>query len=158
MREYTKLIRLLLFGLLILSCQPNLGLAGGNNSKTPTLSELRDRQRDLDTRRERDLRSIQAKLQTQSIDPDEAIMERSRINRDYYNEVSSLRREQDEVFRSLEEKRKPARAGNGSSALPRFQSQSVVTYPQDGEPAPAETPQAEGRQKNVGFGTRELEF
>lgn len=154
------LMRPILLGLLIVCAQPGVALAGDGNSKAPTLSELRERQNDIELRRERALRSIRERQQAQTLDPDEALMERSRINRDYQNEISAVRALQVDAYRLLEDKRKPARSssGNHNSAIPRIQSQSVVTYPQGEGLAPAETPQAEGRQKNVGFGTRELEF
>jgi hypothetical protein len=100
-------------------------------------------------------------VRAETLDAGDAVMERSRINHEYQFELNALRTQQEQAYRALDDRRKPARDGSSKGygpATPRLPSQSVVTYPQDGEPAPAETTQPGDRHKNVGFGTRELEF
>lgn len=141
-------------------------LSRADSSDTPSLSELRDREHMLEEHHEHALHSVDERLQTQSIDADAAVMERAKINNEYRNEMNSLQSLETQAYRELDARtQRPSssesRAPANNAAVPHFQSQSVITYPQNGDPdapAPEEKPSREGSQKNVGFGTRELSF
>jgi hypothetical protein len=146
--------------LLGLGALSRAALAG---SPATDLHELHERERQLEQHREQSLRKIQQRIEAQTLDAEGAVMARSKVNHDYQNAMNHLRSQQDAAYRALGEKRRPRRDGSGSGvnpAIPRIPSQSVITYPQGGEPETegGSAPQAEGRQKNVGFGTNELEF
>ena len=107
------------------------------------------------------------------MDPDTASDTRFRLEQTYKRDMDQINNARELLVQGLEakdqaERNRSARSSaisskTPSNALPRFQPQSVITYPQAGssnqDTAPsAEKPYREGRQTNGGFGTRELEF
>ena len=126
----------------------------------PTLSEVRQLEKQVDEKRQRELQSLERGLADQAIDPDSAVMTRARIEREYRNDAETIARKREEAERALDAKvyGKPAsQSGAGASrgsgvSIPTTQ---IRTY---GEPSPQEVPSREGRQDNVGLGVRELEF
>lgn len=129
---------------------------------------LRDKERQIHERHEQALQSLQTRINAGGVEADYAVMERDRLNRQYQRELGETRAGMQSAYQAMEDAEAKAsrskgggssRGLSGNSALPRFQSQSVISYPPSPETPPAdEKPQAEGRQKNTGFGTRELEF
>jgi hypothetical protein len=166
-REDLRLTAATILAAALLLLPPTPARAAGPDK--PDLAELRSRERELEERRALAMRKIEERLQNQSIESDDAILERDRVAREYQAELSRLQAQEDDAYRALSGSRRSRHGGAGANpasnpALPRIPSQSIVTYPPKGEagdPAPAQTTQPvdpEGRQKNVGFGTRELEF
>jgi hypothetical protein len=129
---------------------------------THTVEELREMRQAIESRHEQKTQEIQNGLAGQSYDSDTALMLKMRADQEYKARMDSLRAEEQAAYNALGAK--PARPGDSSArapsaALPRFESQSVISYPQgDGAPPAEEKPHREGEQKNVGFGTRELSF
>lgn len=142
-------------------------LAAGNAPDAPSLSELRERERSAEEHRGRELRSLEQGVAAGAVDPDAASDRRFRIEQAYRRELDALGAARDQALQGLEAQVGRKRGAGGtnpkgaSSALPRIPSQSVIMFPgaDAGAEAPSDgEPAREGRQKNVGFGTRELEF
>jgi hypothetical protein len=130
-----------------------------------SLAELREMQQSVETRHSQKLQDIQNALAIQSYDSDTAIMLRMKAEQEYKSQMEQLRLEQQAAYNAMDSKQRAASDATGSrtpstnAAIPHFQSQSVITYPQGEGAAPTEEkPVREGQQKNVGFGTRELQF
>lgn len=131
-----------------------------------SLDEIREMREVVETKHSQRMREIQDGLTIQSYDADTALMYRMKEDQIYKDRLQQLQAEEQQAYRALDAKQAP-RPGGGdnraptSPAIPRIQSQSVVTYPPNADPdAPAaeDKPAREGSQKNAGFGTRELEF
>ena len=159
----------LLTGLLLLApAGPKPASADASGAPTqslPEIHELREMERAVETRHTNRMREIQDGLTIQSYDSDTALMLRIKADQEYKTNMEQLRLQEQDTYRAMDAKQ--ARSGNGtvapapvSPAVPRFESQSIITYPQSDPAAQPteETPRHEGQQKNVGFGTRELEF
>jgi hypothetical protein len=143
-----------------------VALAGPAGSPAQSLAELQTMEQAVENRHTLRMREIQDALSIQAYDSDTALMLRMKADQEYKASMETLHAQEQSAYRAMDAKQ--AHSGSGSApapaapnpALPHFESQSVITYPQsDPEGPPAEEkPRREGQQKNVGLGTRELDF
>jgi hypothetical protein len=128
----------------------------------PTLTEIREDAAKVEERHRRELEVLERGLSSQAIEADNAVMTRARIEREYREGMELVLEKRALLEKSMDAMAKSKSGGGNSTpainpALPRIPSTSVMSYPPDSAPR-EEKPSAEGRQKNVGLGVRELEF
>ena len=91
---------------------PRLALAG-DTARKPSTAELRESEQQLESRREFALRRVEEHLRDQTIDADDAVMERTKIDREYKAELGALL--QQEKSAAQDRGRRPS-PGDGEAA------------------------------------------
>jgi hypothetical protein len=131
-------------------------------------AELRDMQRQVELGHSKALKRLDDGLVAQTVDAADGPGLRAKIESEFQSRMELIKEQKAALAAPASPYKGAAGAPSisvGTTGLPRIESQSTITYPtHPTNPAGDETtsveekPTREGRQQNVGLGTRELEF
>ncbi len=149
----------------MISLAAALAMSADTSFAHGTPSEIRELQRKLDATHAGRIKSLESRVEAGTIDPADARDQRNRLEREYGQLANDLRAQYEDAMRNFEKGgRSPSRGYSdntrptGNAAIPRIPSTSVVDFTNPDTPPREEKPSREGESRNVGFGTRELEF